>query len=331
MLFINLENTEKIGLSHFFRDEWLDRPIEVLTVLFKLKMSSSHSIWDSLSAIKIVRNNLACYFDINEFRIVFFEGNVEGSSGEYFFIIPSNSNTDNSVKLSNLNIETSFFCIILKESTEIDNPIDIEYFEALFRISFDNHIISQHLFTFKYNFEYAKKDGRGKTYSPIKIYSTPFNHPNDSMLSFLKSIDTELTKIESIALKNRMKLSLSWFSKNISTNSLDKFIYFWVAIETLTMHSADIKSLKITLSNAYNVSISDIEKHFSIGRIYNLRCKIFHEGFTPKLDYNFLYFCDLLYIDVLYEMLGVPCQELSFRHLHSVQFDVKNYLVGLIS
>lgn len=321
MLFLNINGKEEIGISYFFKEEWLNRPVKIITGLFSLRFSSNHHIWDEADFVVPVKHQLATSIEINDFKIIFFDGSIKGNAGEHFWIAPEKYSFQS--QLENISFEKRFWGLIMKEASDDDSEINVEYFESLFRISFDNHIIDRHLFTFIYNFEYAQKDGKGKTMQPAKAYVTKFNIPDNLRFSFLKKIDSNLSLINDSKIKNRLKLSLSWFSKNVNSISIDKFIYSWIAIETLTMSKGDdLKSLKNIISKAYSISIDIVNENFEIGKIYGLRCKIFHDGFAPKMDYVFLHFCDLLYIDIVHEFLGVECQKLALNLLNKSQYSL---------
>lgn len=45
---------------------------------------------------------------------------------------------------------------------------------------------------------------------------------------------------------------MHWFSKTINTSSYERFLYFWIAIETLKLESkSNIKPIKTALGRIY--------------------------------------------------------------------------------
>jgi hypothetical protein len=107
--------------------------------------------------------------------------------------------------------------------------------------------------------------------------------------------------------KNRISLSLRWFSMATYDSGIDAFLKYWIALETLAMpDDTNIKPLREILAKASSIETQKIDDSFGIGRIYGLRSDIVHKGLQVTLDIPFLFYMSRLYSDVLFEVLGLP-------------------------
>lgn len=127
--------------------------------------------------------------------------------------------------------------------------------------------------------------------------------------------------------RNRIRLSLRWFESALYAGGVDAYLKYWFAIETLSMpNTTDIRPLMESLSRAYGVSYEDARKEFSVGRLFGLRSRIIHNGQIIYGHQNLSKYMEALYVDVLFEHLGLPCEGRA-RHIATVPgFDLKQYL-----
>ena len=313
MLFLNLIG-EKCGISHFFREDWTEKAIKIQISAFMFKVGSQSDYWDNTQFISRVRQGKASVIDIDDFRIIFFNGSITGGEGFQDVITPVGY--DFSFETQNVNTNNGFWGLILK-NIEDEKKDETEFIETLVRMSFSDFIIHNHAFTFLYQFSNSNINGRFEAKIPISVSNIQFDRIDESSLKNLINTHQEIEKITDNGLKRKIKLSMSWFNKTVNTTFHEKFMYLWIALEILTMKDgSNIKPLKELLSKAYNIPSEQLESSFCIGRIYGLRGRIFHNGFTPNLEFEFLYFCDLLYFDSLNQILGLECKQLALNYLN---------------
>ena len=107
--------------------------------------------------------------------------------------------------------------------------------------------------------------------------------------------------------RNRIFLSLRWFSMATYDTGVDAFLKYWIALETLAMpDDTNIMPLREILAKASSMETKQIDRTFGIGRIYGLRSAIVHNGLQTTMDIPFLFYMSRLYSDVLFEILGLP-------------------------
>ena len=328
MLFLNLIE-EKVGISHFFREDWAGKNAKIQISAFMFRIDSPNKYWDNAEFIDIVRQGKVPVIDINDFRIVFFNGSIIGSEGSQNVIVPAGYGFQYATQ--NINTNKGFWGLILKKMND-ENIDETEFIETLIRVNFDNFIIQNHAFTFLYEFEEANIDGRFVAKIPTTFSSIEFDNINEDTIKNLVDTHKKIEGITNNNFKRKIKLSMSWFNKTVNTKFHEKFMYFWIALEILTMKDgSDVKPLQDLLSKAYNIPHKQLESSFHIGKLFGLRSRIFHNGFNPKLEIQFLHYCDLLYYDALNQILGIECKQLALNYLKSKNIDFDNFLQKILS
>jgi hypothetical protein len=132
--------------------------------------------------------------------------------------------------------------------------------------------------------------------------------PSLTKLSF-KSISFSERALASMPrkLKHQVQLSLRWVRMAVYDSGIDAFLKYWIALETLSMpDTSNIAPLKSILAEAYLIPFNDVDRIFGIGRIYDFRCDVVHDGLFVNIDLNFLYYFSCLYSDILYSIIGLP-------------------------
>lgn len=127
--------------------------------------------------------------------------------------------------------------------------------------------------------------------------------------------------------RNRIYLSLRWFSKGSFSSGTDAFLNYWIALETLGMpDGTKIRPLVESLARAYKLSYEDTQKTFMVGRLIRVRGKIVHEGALIPIHGNLLSYLEGLYVDILFEHLGIPNELRAELILNKPDFDLKSSL-----
>lgn len=118
------------------------------------------------------------------------------------------------------------------------------------------------------------------------------------------------------SLNNRIRLSLRWFVAACYDSDLDAFLKYWIALEILAMpDTTDIQPINGLLSTAYGISMQEVGQTYHVGRIYGLRSRIVHDGFTPTISYKLLDFIAAIYSDVLSQIIGSPFDKRAQKFL----------------
>jgi hypothetical protein len=104
--------------------------------------------------------------------------------------------------------------------------------------------------------------------------------------------------------RNQIELSLRWYDEAKRERGVDAFLKLWFALETLAMpDTTNVSPMRATLREIYPDS-ADVEREFSVGRVFGLRSKIVHHGVRVDLSTRLLSYIAGLYIDLLVAALG---------------------------
>lgn len=117
--------------------------------------------------------------------------------------------------------------------------------------------------------------------------------------------------ISSHPARERVELSLRWLDDAKRSEAVDAFLKLWFAIETLSMpDTTNIKPARDALAGIYGLSNVQAGETFRLGRVYDLRSKIVHDGQRVSIPNNLLGFLAGVYVDLLASELGFAS---SFR------------------
>lgn len=104
--------------------------------------------------------------------------------------------------------------------------------------------------------------------------------------------------------KRRITLSLRWFGKSRLTTGTDSFLNLWIALETLAMpDTTNILPVLNALASAYCISVEEARERFQVGRIFNFRGRIVHDGERQRPSPALLLVLESIYVDVLKHLL----------------------------
>jgi hypothetical protein len=155
--------------------------------------------------------------------------------------------------------------------------------------------------------------------SPIDIGSVIIENPASFRLPDLSVAGLGL--VESIAsrisaspptLRDRAELSLRWLYQAMTDEGILSFLKYWIAIETVAMlDTSNIKPVNRLLAVAYNCSDAQSESRFAIGRLFDLRGQIVHEGRTFQIGQDLLSCVEAVYVDVLAQTLGLKSGQMA--------------------
>ena len=127
-------------------------------------------------------------------------------------------------------------------------------------------------------------------------------------------------------VRNRVKLSLRWYSKS-SVKGLDGFLSIWVAIEVIGMpDTSNVKPAVESLAKIYQVDYRTAVNRFQLGRIQDFRSKIVHDGKMFPIHSLLILYLEAIYVDLLMEALNLPHGRRAEQVLNNSQFDLGKFI-----
>ena len=127
--------------------------------------------------------------------------------------------------------------------------------------------------------------------------------------------------------QNRVFLSLRWFESALYERGVDSCLKYWIALETLGMlDTTNVHPLNEILSHAYNLSCKEARDRFKLGRLHGLRSRIVHGGQIIPIHAQLLEYIEALYVDILFEHLGLSCERRAEEAMNKPGFALDAYL-----
>ena len=210
-----------------------------------------------------------------------------------------------------------------KNGNEFLTKQNISVAAALFAAFNGRNIIYEHLFD-----NIVHMDGRTSSFTPSIINPLFFSKPDisDSRLKKISESERSIYTFDE-PIQERIRLSLRWFISALYDGGVDAYLKYWIAIETLAMpDTTNIGDIKKIISKAYSLSLNEVEEKFKIGRIFGLRGRIIHDGEIIPIHGHLLKYIEALYVDILFEQLSLPCENIAFNIINSNEFDFEEYL-----
>jgi hypothetical protein len=251
---------------------------------------------------------------INGGLILFFETDIKYPQGGGLIPIASEHKNFPSIelKLGKFFISKGIHMAVLINFDNEDRTNEIQhYFEGLLSIPWKNSTYYAKIASYLFEKENNKI---------IRRYSSPtFLNPScpgqrcfsNKYLDFLGLVNQ---RIMNSSYKKKIVSAVRWFrlaypNYLISEQWTDskEFILCWTALEVLCGGSNTASNIKKKFSAHFNISTDDIEKFVGIGKFYNIRCQMLHEGRDFAIaDYQMdilreifiVYLCLLLKIDI---------------------------------
>ena len=117
---------------------------------------------------------------------------------------------------------------------------------------------------------------------------------------------------------------MRWFESAIYDKGIDSLLKYWISIETLAMpDTTNIKVINEILSSAYKRTLDEVRDLFEVGRLFGLRSSIVHEGFNVPIGWLLLKYLEALYVDILFGILGLPCESRAEEIIKNPEFSLK--------
>jgi hypothetical protein len=165
--------------------------------------------------------------------------------------------------------------------------------------------------------------------SPVVVNPFAFPAPNlsDAAFKLISMANRNMHSLDELQ-RNRVVLSLRWFEQALfELGGVDAFLKFWIAVETVGMpDTSNIRPLVESLASAYCETSEDIKSKYKIGRLFDLRSRIVHEGSIMPIHSGLLKYLEALYVDALYQFLGITSERRLEQVTNIPGFDVMTYL-----
>jgi hypothetical protein len=123
--------------------------------------------------------------------------------------------------------------------------------------------------------------------------------------------------------RQKTQLSLHWHIKGIQSDGLDSFLCLWIAIETLSMKTANVAGTNDTLGKIYGISRSDAAAEFGIGRIQGLRSRMVHHGYRKAISTDLIDYMECIFSDLILHLLIGSAEKRSRNFLAEKKINIQ--------
>ena len=191
----------------------------------------------------------------------------------------------------------------------------------------DQNIAFERIFDYVINLDGKEKSVIGE------VLTNPMGMPkpniNNDQLLRIQNADQKIGSLEP-STQNRIRLSLRWFEAARHDDDVDAFLKYWIAIETLAMPDTNnIKPITSLLSEIYGLTTEKTGEIFHIGRIFNARGKIVHDGEQFRVSVSLILFMQAIYVDIFFKILGLPSEKRALTLIENKEFNLKRMLLNI--
>ena len=186
---------------------------------------------------------------------------------------------------------------------------------------------------YEHVFEYVNRaDGKERSVISATLVN-PMSMPKPDMgegrLQTLSAVDAGIHAMED-SRRNRIRLSLRWFQAALFDIGVDAYLKYWIAIETLAMpDTTNIRPVNEALSRIYGIPLEDASQRYQIGRLFDLRGRIVHQGSQIPISGKLLDYAESIYSDLLLDAAGSAPESRAESFLSSESFDPVSDLSSL--
>jgi hypothetical protein len=186
------------------------------------------------------------------------------------------------------------------------------------------NLVFEHVCDFTFNLHDGSVTSSGQSAENPFHFAPP--DVSQTKLSAVSEADKAIAALPE-ADENRVRLSLRWFESALYADGVDAYLKYWLAIETLGMpNTTDIRPLVESLSRSYGLSYVEARQRFSVGRLFGLRSRIVHDGQIVYAHQSLSKYIEALYVDLLFEHLGLSSERRAGAIITDPNFDLKQYL-----
>jgi len=170
-----------------------------------------------------------------------------------------------------------------------------------------------------------------KTSASAPIFLTSYQFPN-LHLSALQLLSLSSVNLRALHedVRNRVRLSLRWYSKSVkeqlTAEGIDSFVSIWIAIEVIGMPNTDVRPVVESLARLYQVDYPTARDRFQLGRIHGFRSEIVHKGKMFPIHSLLNAYVEAIYVDLLAEILHLPHERRAEKVLNEKDFDLRKFI-----
>lgn len=264
--------------------------------------------------------------DLESTRILIFYGHVN-----YVDVINSirSTVTPQIVSQANDKVSPEGGYLLIIQRFDQDNPSEseiriknnIQLLSGLFAAILGQNIVYQRFFDNVVNLNNNNRSVFTSSHRNPLSLSGP--NVSNQQIQFLEDAHKSMMKLPDFE-RNRVQLSLRWYFESLHSSGVDIFLKNWFAIEALGMSEKEnINPLNDSLASAYGISFHDAREKFGLGKIYGFRNRIVHRGEIYPIHANLSDYVEALYIDVLFERLGLKCEKRAEEVKNRTNFDLE--------
>lgn len=309
--------------------------LDISTLINKkwFKSTENSSIW--YTAFQVITNNplekkyellefedLNCVIKNGSLKYIQIDDNaIDISHSNCILPIPDNKISKESIWLI---LITPYIIDGIKINEELIKD-KIKSYASLFSIIFEENVIYKQLFENVIDLKTGILTVSTNTIvNPIFIPYPFLSADNLKEVSNIVEAKIKLNETE----QNKVDSSLTWYYDSIRDIGTGSFLKCWIAIEILVLNDSNIKPIKEKFYRIYNKSLKDDNELFMIGKLYNIRGDIVHNGSKRPIHWLLLKYLQSIYNDILFEILGLESKHFAKTLIEEKKinlYDIINY------
>lgn len=155
-----------------------------------------------------------------------------------------------------------------------------------------------------FEFSLDIKNNQVGIWTPTALNPTGLGNPDFKKFGDILSASVSLQKMPAND-RTKLMFSLECYYRYLSLTGAEAFVELWIAFESGTMTSTNVKSANLLLSQTYGITTGDAHKQLLTGRLQGVRNRIVHHGDYRNIQIILIDYLSALYEDVvLFRLLG---------------------------
>ncbi len=216
-------------------------------------------------------------------------------------------------KVDKLHLEAEFFYTMIEVKRNFETQGELKKAKdtcselfGILALLYGPGILEKKMFE---GFKYTPTKGRYED-SYSLLYDTPLTETD-----FMNSFPLAFKELQSHESRGKLEIALRWYQKGMDTDQpVDQLLYFWVALESLTMTTTDIKEISKGLKYIFPFTDEKlIKEKLKIGRIFGCRSDIVHNGITD-FDLEYLKILQSIVEEMIRSKLGIATKGLLQKY-----------------
>lgn len=228
--------------------------------------------------------------------------------------IQDEENVSLKFKKDKITLEAEFFYTLIEVKRNFENPGELQKARdicselfAILALLYGPGIVEKKVFG---GFQFTSLGGRHEGPYCL-LYET---HVPET--DFMNSLPKAFKNMQFHTERSKLEIALRWYQRGLDSDQpIDQLLYFWVALEALTMTTTDIKEIPKALKYILtSTGEKVIKEKLRIGRIYGCRCDIVHNGLAD-FDLEYLRILKDIVEEVMRFKLGIASKGLLQKYL----------------